>query len=1050
MNKLLLFMLVSLGVLASCGKEAPLTTANIVFTEGTITTPTLTDENGTTTISFHSVQAWTAEVEANKPWCTVSPASGDAGTEATLTISVDENDTYDERTAVVTIVSEGVKKPITITQSQSDSFTFTGVPTEPFNSDKNTFVITTAENTGTPTVKIEDGVDWITYEVTPASKGLTETNITFTVNENRTYDARSGKITISSGGADQMFNVNQKQFDSFTFTGVPTEPFSSDANTFVITTADNTGIPTIKIEDGVDWMTYEITPSTPESTQTKITFTISKNTSYSERLGDITISSGGKAEKFTVIQIQKDSFTLTGKPTEPFSPAKNTFEITVRENTGTPNIKIADGANWLTYKVTPATKGLTESKITFTLSENTSGSERVGDITISSGVKDETFSITQLQNDSFTLIGKPTKPFSSAKNTFEITVSENIGTPTVKIADGVSWLTYKVTPATKGLTETKITFTLSENTSSSERSGGVTISSGGKDEKFTVTQLSGGSFTLTGKPTEPFSPAKNTFEITVRENTGTPTVKIADGASWLTYKVTPATKGITETKITFTLSENTSSSERSGGITIASGGNEEKFTVTQLSGESFTVTGIPTEPFSPAINTFEITVRENTGTPTVKIADGANWLTYKVTPATKGVTETKITFTLSENTSNAERVGGVTISSGGKEKKFSVTQMYGDSFTVSGIPTEPFSPAINTFKITVIENTGAPTVKIAAGTNWLTYQVTSTTKGVTETQITFTLSENKSSSARVCNVTISSGATNSETFTVTQGSGTFEIIANLDANFKKYLLSRTGSINGNTTESKVDTNNDGEISNVEASMVTNINCNKRSIASLAGIEYFIALKKLECRDNQLTTIELSKNTLLTHLDCRENQLQDLNLSTNSMLTYLNCTSNQLKTMNLNDISTLLELYCSKNLLTNINISKNTELSVFSCFENKLKSIDLSKNVGLTLLYARSNQLEKLDISKNIKLIGLYCYDNKLTTLVFNNNLALEDISCYKNLIQTIDVSKNTSLDVLGCNPMNNSAGVNQLSEIKKAKGQKISIMKPAATAVVEI
>ena len=54
------------------------------------------------------------------------------------------------------------------------------------------------------------------------------------------------------------------------------------------------------------------------------------------------------------------------------------------------------------------------------------------------------------------------------------------------------------------------------------------------------------------------------------------------------------------------------------------------------------------------------------------------------------------------------------------------------------------------------------------------------------------------------------------------------------------------------------------------------------ITSLKGIEYFTALTSLNYRYNQLTTLDLSKNTALKVLNCSKNQLTTLDVSKNSL------------------------------------------------------------------------------------------------------------------------------------------------------------------------
>ena len=202
-----------------------------------------------------------------------------------------------------------------------------------------------------------------------------------------------------------------------------------------------------------------------------------------------------------------------------------------------------------------------------------------------------------------------------------------------------------------------------------------------------------------------------------------------------------------------------------------------------------------------------------------------------------------------------------------------------------------------------------------------------------------------------------------------------------DANFCSFVAS------------SFDEDNDNYLSDTEINAAENINCADKGISDLTGISHFTALKRLYCYDNQLTSLDVSKNTALTYLDCYGNQLTSLDVSKNTALTYLDCGRNQ---------------------LTSLDVSKNTALTYLDCRSNQLTKLDVSKNTALTELDCRSNQLTKLDVSKNTALTTLYCWDNQLTKLDVSKNTALTDLACYKNQLTSLDVSKNTALTELDC------------------------------------
>ena len=68
---------------------------------------------------------------------------------------------------------------------------------------------------------------------------------------------------------------------------------------------------------------------------------------------------------------------------------------------------------------------------------------------------------------------------------------------------------------------------------------------------------------------------------------------------------------------------------------------------------------------------------------------------------------------------------------------------------------------------------------------------------------------------------------------------------------------------------------DGQLTATEIADVKQIAVNELEIKDLTGIGYFTALDLLACANNQLTSLDLSKNTALTMFACHNNQLTSL-------------------------------------------------------------------------------------------------------------------------------------------------------------------------------
>ena len=166
-----------------------------------------------------------------------------------------------------------------------------------------------------------------------------------------------------------------------------------------------------------------------------------------------------------------------------------------------------------------------------------------------------------------------------------------------------------------------------------------------------------------------------------------------------------------------------------------------------------------------------------------------------------------------------------------------------------------------------------------------------------------------------------------------------------------------------------------------------------NIGSLKGIEFFTALTSLDCKYNQLTALDISKNTALIYLDCGYNKLTTLDVSKIAVLSYLSCRSNKLITLD---------------------VSKNIALTYLDCGGNNLTTLDVSKNTALIHLDCGANQLTTLDVSKNIRLYELYCNDNQLTLLNLGTIEKLSYLDCSYNQLTTLDVGKNRLSTLCDC------------------------------------
>lgn len=112
------------------------------------------------------------------------------------------------------------------------------------------------------------------------------------------------------------------------------------------------------------------------------------------------------------------------------------------------------------------------------------------------------------------------------------------------------------------------------------------------------------------------------------------------------------------------------------------------------------------------------------------------------------------------------------------------------------------------------------------------------------------------------------------------------------------------------------------------------------------------LRELDCSKNELTVLDVDviHKPNLVRVECQNNQLTSLILGENKMLRKLNCANNQLTQLNLNNMISLTELNCANNQLTVLDVSSSPDLTTLWLKNNQLTSLNLDNNPNLNFTY----------------------------------------------------------------------------------------------------
>ncbi|MBO7140567.1 MAG: hypothetical protein J6W19_08375 [Prevotella sp.] len=249
----------------------------------------------------------------------------------------------------------------------------------------------------------------------------------------------------------------------------------------------------------------------------------------------------------------------------------------------------------------------------------------------------------------------------------------------------------------------------------------------------------------------------------------------------------------------------------------------------------------------------------------------------------------------------------------------------------------------------------------------------------------------------------------------------------------------------------LDPNTNGVLTDAEIAEVTEIDVQGKNISSLRGIEFFTALTKLNCSHNNLSQLNLSKNTKLTYVDCCVNSIdtERFYLMVTGLPTLKKYVGGTLIT---NDNAVPTQLANEKgwqvkseygDAIGGVLVAPQNfpDQQFRNCVEKEFDKDEdylldtnellnatrldaqgymyLRDFTGLRYLYylkylnIRGKFAGAIDVSKNKWLEELNCESNDLTSLDVTKNTKLKKLICnYNTELTSLDISKNEELEVL--------------------------------------
>ena len=215
--------------------------------------------------------------------------------------------------------------------------------------------------------------------------------------------------------------------------------------------------------------------------------------------------------------------------------------------------------------------------------------------------------------------------------------------------------------------------------------------------------------------------------------------------------------------------------------------------------------------------------------------------------------------------------------------------------------------------------------------------------------------------------------------------------------------------------------NKGYINSTDVINTTSLNVSGCNISDLTGLRYFTYLRNLNCSSNNISSLPTLSN-VLTSLFCNNNQLtalptlpstiQTLYAGSNKFNGQLSITGKpNLTTLDVSNNTMITILNCSGNALTSLSYYGCTALKNLNCSSNNLSSLP-ALPIGLTNLYCNNNKLTSLpDLPDGLTVID--CSYNQLTSLPMLPS-DISSLNVRGNLFTTLGIWGRTKLKYLDC------------------------------------
>lgn len=353
-------------LLAGCQEELP----EFAQIEAGKESLSYTQAGSTRTVKVKTSHAWTAVSSGG--WLTVTPDKGGAGTYE-LTLTAAANTTTKARTAQVDIQVGHKISTIKVSQAQQDALGLDrNSEVVPWTAGSVEFTL----STNVKNYEVTSDASWLQPSTT---KAMEEKTLVLVYEENKTYDARTAKVTVSNGSVSSEVTVTQGGRGALYFV-ISRDTVDAAAVRYELALMKNTVSSGLRLLDYAPWISLP-PGSKAMPAEERLQLSLQPNTKTEPRKARLVIRDNSTGtlltDTFTLVQRGRENVLLPEIKSYEAAVAGETFDIPVTAS-GPFEVELPEDAPWLTGSTGVQLGGT----LRFTAEENTRPETRTAVVTL--------------------------------------------------------------------------------------------------------------------------------------------------------------------------------------------------------------------------------------------------------------------------------------------------------------------------------------------------------------------------------------------------------------------------------------------------------------------------------------------------------------------------------------------------------------------------------------------------------------------------------------------------------------------------------------------